>query len=193
MAEEEKSNNSSAGESTGVKKWFVVQTSTGYEKRVQKTLLEQIRRSGLEDKFGEVIVPTEEVVEVRNNVRRKSERRFFPGYVLILMEMNDATWHLVKDTNHVQGFLGCSKDKPSPLTDQEAAKLLETINPSTANPRPKTSYDVGEQIRVCAGPFKEYNGTIEKVDYDKNVVTVAVSIFGRPTPVELEFSQIEKL
>lgn len=173
-------------------KWFVVQTSTGYETRVQKTLLEQIRRSDCADRFGDVIVPTEEIVDVKNGKRRKSERKFFPGYVLIRMVMDDETWHLVKDTNHVQGFLGCSKDKPSPLSDAEAAKILDDINPDTANPKPKTSYEVGEQIRVCSGPFKEYTGIIEKVDYDKNAVTVAVSIFGRPTPVELEFSQIEK-
>ncbi|MGN1356381.1 MAG: transcription termination/antitermination protein NusG [Succinivibrionaceae bacterium] len=174
-------------------KWFVVQTSSGYELRVQKTLLEQIKRSPCAERFGEVIVPTEEVVEVKNGVRRKSERKFFPGYVLIHMVMDDETWHLVKDTNHVQGFLGCTKDKPVPLRDDEAAKLLAAINPDENAPKPKTSYEVGEQIRVCSGPFKEYNGTIEKVDYDKNLVTVAVSIFGRPTPVELEFSQVEKL
>ncbi len=181
-------------ENSEMKKWFIVQTSTGYEMRVQKTLLEQIRRSDFPEMFGEVIVPTEEVVDHRKDGKsRKTERKFYPGYVFIHMIMNDATWHLVKDTNHVQGFLGCSKDKPIPLTDAEAAQMLEAINPNKSKPKPKTSYEVGEQIRVCAGPFKEYTGTIEKVDYDKNTVTVAVSIFGRPTPVELEFSQIEKI
>lgn len=178
---------------TSTMKWFVVQTSTGYELRVQKTLIEQIKRSDCAHKFGDVIVPTEQVVDTnKNGVRRKTERKFFPGYVLINMIMDDETWHLVKDTNHVQGFLGTSKDKPVPLSDAEAANLLEAINPDTSKPKPKTSYEVGEQVRVNSGPFKEYTGIIEKVDYEKNSVTVAVSIFGRPTPVELEFSQIEK-
>ncbi len=172
-------------------KWFVIQTSSGYEARVQKTLIEQIKRSNCPEKFGDVIIPTEEVVEVKNGVKRKSERKFFPGYVLIHMIMDDESWHLVKDTNHVQGFLGCSKDRPVPLTDAEAKKLLDAMNKDFE--KPKTSYEIGEQIRVCDGPFKEYTGSIEKVDYEKSVVTVAVSIFGRPTPVELEFSQIEKI
>jgi transcriptional antiterminator NusG len=164
-------------------KWFVIQTSSGYEARVQKTLIEQIKRSNCPEKFGDVIIPTEEVVEVKNGVKRKSERKFFPGYVLIHMIMDDESWHLVKDTNHVQGFLGCSKDRPVPLTDAEAKKLLDAMNKDVE--KPKTSYEIGEQIRVCDGPFKEYTGSIEKVDYEKSVVTVAVSIFGRPTPVEL--------
>lgn len=173
-------------------RWFVVQTASGYEARVQKTLIEQIKRNGFEDRFEEVLIPTEEVVEVKGHVKKKSERKFFPGYILVKMIMDDETWHLVKDTNHVQGFLGGKKEKPTPLSEAEVQGIFDKINKGDDKPKPKTSYDIGEKIRVCDGPFKEYTGLIEKVDYEKSIVTVAVSIFGRQTPVDLEFSQVEK-
>ncbi len=181
--------------------WFVVQTSSGYENRVQKTLVEQISREDCtcSDRFGrdengqlQIIVPTEQVSERKDNRVRVTQRKIFPGYVLVHMIMDDETWHLVKDTSHVQGFLGPSKDKPSPLSEAEASKILAQLESGENKPKPKTVYTVGDQIRVCDGPFKEYNGTIESVDYEKAVVTVAVTIFGRQTPVDLDFSQIEK-
>ncbi len=172
--------------------WFVVQAYSGFEKHVMRTLKERISISGMEDKFGDVLVPTEEVVEMRDGKKRKSERKFYPGYVLVQMEMDDATWHLVKDTPRVLGFIGGTKDKPAPITQKEADAILRRVESGVDQPKPKTLFEPGEIVRVIEGPFADFNGVVEEVDYDKSRVKVAVLIFGRSTPVELEFGQVEK-
>ncbi|MFW9606693.1 MAG: transcription termination/antitermination protein NusG [Pseudomonas sp.] len=174
------------------KRWYVVQAYSGYEKHVMRALTESVKRSGMEDSFGEILVPTEEVVEMRNGQKRKSERKFYPGYVLVQMEMNEATWHLVKDTSRVLGFIGGTADKPAPITEREAENILRRVAASGNKPRPKTLFEPGEMVRVIDGPFADFNGTVEEVNYEKSTVHVAVLIFGRPTPVELEFSKVEK-
>ena len=157
-----------------------------------RALQERVKLAGMEDLFGEILVPTEEVVEMRNGQKRKSERKFFPGYVLVQMEMNEASWHLVKDTSRVLGFIGGTADKPAPITDKEADIILRRVADGTDKPRPKTLFEPGEVVRVTDGPFADFNGVVEEVNYEKSRVQVAVLIFGRPTPVELEFSQVEK-
>ncbi|HNL91754.1 MAG TPA: transcription termination/antitermination protein NusG [Pseudomonadales bacterium] len=174
------------------KRWYIVHAYSGFEKQVMRSLQERIRRSGMEHVFGEVLVPTEEVVEMKNGVKRKSERKFFPGYVLVHMEMNDDTWHLVKDCPKVMGFIGGKADNPAPITDAEAALILRRVEAGSEKPRPKTIFEPGEMIRVVDGPFNDFNGVVEEVNYDKNRLRVAVLIFGRSTPVELDFSQVEK-
>lgn len=174
------------------KRWYVVQAFSGYESRVAKSLREHIKIHGQEDLFGEVLVPTEEVVEMRAGQKRKSERKFFPGYVLVQMHMNDESWHLVRNVPRVLGFIGGTPERPAPISDREAAKILDRLNESADKPRPKTLFEPGEVVRVTDGPFADFNGTIEEVDYEKNRVKVSVLIFGRATPVELEFSQVEK-
>ena len=173
-------------------RWYVVQAYSGYENKVQKLLLERIEREGLGDRFGEVLVPTEEIVEMRAGQQRKSERKFFPGYVLVEMDMDDETWHLVKNTPRVLGFIGGTADRPAPITEKEANEILQRVEDSTDKPKPKILFEPGEVIRVIDGPFADFNGVVEKVDYDKSRVKVSVSIFGRSTPADLEFSQVEK-
>ncbi len=173
-------------------RWYVVHAYSGYEKRVQGALKERIELHNMQDKFGEVLVPTEEVVEVRDGKKRKSERKFYPGYVLVQMEMDDATWHLVNQTPRVMGFIGGTADKPAPITDREAEAILQRMQDGAEKPTHKTMYEPGETVRVVDGPFADFNGVVESVDYDKSRVQVAVTIFGRATPVELEFTQVEK-
>jgi len=173
-------------------RWFVVHAYSGFEKQVMRSLQERVRLAEMEDQFGEILVPTEDVVEMKNGVKRKTERKFFPGYVLVQMEMNDATWHLVKECPKVLGFIGGKADKPAPITDREADVILNRIRTTTDAPRPKTLFEPGEVVRVNDGPFADFNGTVEEVNYEKNRLRVAVMIFGRSTPVELEFTQVEK-
>lgn len=174
------------------KRWYVVQAYSGFETTVKRSLLEHIARSGLEEYFGEVMVPTEEVVEVKGGQKRRSERKFFPGYVLVQMEMNDQTWHLVKNVPRVLGFIGGTADKPAPISDREAEQILQRVQEGVEKPRPKVLFEPGEVVRVTDGPFNDFNGVVEEVNFDKSRLLVAVQIFGRSTPVELEFSQVEK-
>ncbi len=173
------------------KRWYVIQAFSGYEKRVQSTLQERIERFEMQDLFGSILVPTEEVVEMRGGKKRQSERKFFPGYVLVEMEMNDDSWHLVRDTNRVLGFIGGTSDNPAPITDAEADTILRSVSGEDA-PKPKVMFEVGEVVRVVDGPFNDFNAIVEEVNYDKNKLSVAVQIFGRSTPVELDFFQVEK-
>jgi transcriptional antiterminator NusG len=173
-------------------KWYVVHAYSGFENQVKRSLQERIRRSGLDDSFGEILVPTEEVVEMRDGQRRKSERKFFPGYVLVQMEMNDDTWHLVREVPKVIGFIGGSSDHPSPISDREAEAIIQRVQEGTDKPRPKVLFEVGEIVRVVDGPFTDFNGVVEEVNYERNRLRVAVLIFGRSTPVELEFGQVTK-
>lgn len=173
-------------------RWYVVQAYSGYEAKVKGMLEERIVREGLESKFGEVLVPTEEIVEMRAGQQRRSERKFFPGYVLVEMEMDDESWHLVKNTPRVMGFIGGTADRPAPITEKEANEILQRVEDSSDKPKPKVLFEPGEVIRVNDGPFADFNGVVEKVDYEKNRVRVSVLIFGRSTPVDLEFSQVEK-
>ncbi|WP_226649393.1 transcription termination/antitermination protein NusG [Microbulbifer variabilis] len=174
------------------KNWYVVQAYSGYEKRVASSLKERIELHEMDHLFGDVLVPTEEVVEMRAGQKRKSERKFFPGYVLVEMELNDDTWHLVKETPRVLGFIGGKADRPAPITDREAQAILNRIDDSVDKPKPKTLFEPGEMVRVIDGPFNDFNGVVEEVNYEKSRLRVAVLIFGRSTPVELEFSQVEK-
>jgi transcriptional antiterminator NusG len=159
---------------------------------VKRSLEERIKRFGMEEKFGDILVPTEEVVEMREGQKRRSERKFFPGYVLVQMEMDDDSWHLVKDTPKVMGFIGGTSDRPAPITDKEADAILDRVQEGTEKPRPKVLFEPGEVVRVIDGPFNDFNGVVEEVNYEKNRLRVAVLIFGRSTPVELEFGQVEK-
>jgi len=174
-------------------RWFVVQAFSGYEKSVMRSLQERIELAELQEKFDKILVPTEEVVEIRGGKKQRSERKFFPGYVLVRMEMDDETWHLVKEVPRVLGFIGGTADKPAPITDEEAESILQRVQEGVEKPRPKILFEVGEVIRVTDGPFNDFNGVVEEVNFDKNRVLVAVQIFGRSTPVELEFSQVEKV
>ncbi len=174
------------------KRWYVVHAYSGFEKQVMRSLRERVKRAAMEDKFGEIIVPTEEVVEMKGGQKRRSERKFFPGYVLVQMEMDEGSWHLVKECPKVLGFIGGRPDKPAPITDEEAAKILRRIEDSGEKPKPKTLFEPGEVVRVVDGPFADFNGHVEEVNYEKSRLRVAVLIFGRSTPVELDFSQVEK-
>jgi len=173
-------------------RWYVVQAFSGFEGVVKRSLEERIERAEMGDKFGDILVPTEEVVEIRNGQKRRSERKFFPGYVLVRMELDDDSWHLVKDVPKVLGFIGGTADRPAPITDKEADNILQKVQDGVEKPRPKVLFDVGEVVRVTDGPFNDFNGVVEEVNFDKNRLLVAVQIFGRSTPVELEFSQVEK-
>lgn len=173
-------------------RWYVVHAYSGFENHVVRSLKDRIARSSLQDKFGEILVPTEEVIEMRAGQKRKSDRKFFPGYVLVQMEMMDDTWHLVKEVPKVMGFVGGSSDKPAPITDREAEKILQRVQDGVEKPRPKVLFEAGEVVRVTEGPFADFNGVVEEVNYEKNRLRVAVLIFGRSTPVELEFGQVEK-
>ncbi|MAK91267.1 MAG: transcription termination/antitermination protein NusG [Oceanospirillaceae bacterium] len=173
-------------------RWYVVHAYSGYEKRVQSALKERIELHNMQEFFGDVLVPTEEVVEVRDGKKRKSERKFYPGYVLVQMDMNDESWHLVKQTPRVMGFIGGTADKPAPISDKEADAILQRVADGAERPTHKTIYEPGEVVRVTDGPFADFNGVVEGVDYEKSRLQVAVTIFGRATPVELEFTQVEK-
>ena len=173
-------------------RWYVVHAYSNFEHRVQESLKERIRRAGLDAKFGEILVPTEEVVEMRDGVKRKSERKFYPGYVLVQMEMDEETWHLVKEVPKVLGFIGGSSDKPAPITEREALAILNRVQEGVDKPRPKILFEPGEVVRVTDGPFNDFSGVVEQVNYEKSKVRVAVQILGRSTPVELDFSQVEK-
>lgn len=174
------------------KRWYVVHAYSGFEKQVMRSLKDRVKRASMEDKFGEIIVPTEEVVEMKGGQKRRSERKFFPGYVLVQMEMDEASWHLVKECPKVLGFIGGRPDKPAPISDDEASKILRRIEDSGEKPKPKTLFEPGEVVRVVDGPFADFSGHVEEVNYEKSRLRVAVLIFGRSTPVELEFSQVEK-
>ena len=174
------------------KKWYVVQAFSGYEGRVKKTLVEHIKMHNMEEHFGDILVPTEEVVEMRSGQQRKSERKFFPGYVLVQMDMNEDSWHLVKSIPRVLGFIGGTSDRPAPITQKEANAILNRLEESHDKPKPKTMFEPGEVVRVTEGPFADFNGVVEVVDYEKNRLKVSVLIFGCSTPVELEFGQVEK-
>ena len=174
------------------KQWFVVHAYSGYEKKVKNSLVERVKLKGQEEKFGEIMVPTEEIVEMRGGQKRKSERKFFPGYVLVQMELDDETWHLVKETPRVLGFIGGTADRPAPIKEEEAYAILQRVEDGSEKPRPKTLFEIGEVVRVIEGPFADFSGTVESVNYDKNRLRVAVTIFGRTTPVELEFGKVEK-
>jgi transcriptional antiterminator NusG len=173
-------------------RWYVVHAYSGMEKAVERNIKERIARSGMDDKFGRILVPMEEVVEVKNGQKRTTERKFFPGYVLVEMVMDDDTWHLVKHTNKVTGFVGGAKNRPAPISEEEVMKIVNQMEEGSEKPRHKVEFEVGEYVRVKEGPFTDFNGTVEEVNYEKNKVRVAVTIFGRSTPVELEFSQVEK-
>ena len=174
------------------KRWYVVHAYSGYEKKVALAIKERVELAGMEEQFGEVLVPTEEVVEIRGGQKRKSERKFFPGYVLVQMELSDDTWHLIKETPRVMGFIGGKADKPAPITEREADAILARVHDAEEKPRPKTLFEPGEMIRVIDGPFNDFNATVEEVNYDKSKLRVGVTIFGRSTPVELDFTQVEK-
>jgi transcriptional antiterminator NusG len=174
------------------KRWYVVHTYSQFEKSVQRALLERIERAGMQDMFGQVLVPVEEVVELKSGQKSISERKFFPGYMLVEMEMTDDTWHLVKSLPKVTGFLGGSAMKPSPISQKEVDTIMEQMQAGVEKPRPKVLFEVGESVRVKEGPFTDFNGVVEDVNYDKSKLRVAVTIFGRSTPVELNFGQVEK-
>ncbi|WP_301117309.1 transcription termination/antitermination protein NusG [Pusillimonas sp. (ex Stolz et al. 2005)] len=174
------------------KRWYVVHVYSGMEKSVHKALLERIERAGLESSFGRILVPSEEVVEVKGGKKSITERRIFPGYVLVEMDLTDETWHLVKNTNRVTGFLGGSGNRPAPISDREVEKILSQMEEGVEKPRPKILFEVGEMVRVKEGPFADFNGNVEDVNYEKSKVRVSVTIFGRATPVELDFGQVEK-
>ena len=173
-------------------RWYVVHAYSGFENRVKQSLIERIERSGMQDKFGEILVPTEEVVEMREGQKRRSERKFFPGYVLVQMDMDDDTWHMGKDVPKVLGFIGGTTDRPAPITDKEADAILQRVQEGAEKPRPKVLFEPGEVVRVIDGPFNDFNGVVEEVNYEKSKLRVAVMIFGRSTPVDLEFGQVEK-
>lgn len=175
------------------KRWYVVHAYSGFEKSVQRALIERITRSGMQDKFGQVLVPVEEVVEMRGGQKAITERKFFPGYVLVEMDMDDESWHLVKSTPKVTGFVGGTATKPTPITAKEVEKILQQVQEGVEKPRPKILFEVGEMVRVKEGPFTDFNGTVESVNYEKSRLHVSVTIFGRATPVELEFGQVEKV
>jgi len=174
------------------KRWYVVHVYSGMEKSVHKALLERIERAGLQTQFGRILVPSEEVVEMKGGQKSISERRIFPGYVLVEMALTDETWHLVKNTNRVTGFLGGSGNRPTPISEREVEKILSQMEEGVEKPRPKVLFEVGEMVRVKEGPFADFNGNVEEVNYEKSKVRVSVTIFGRATPVELDFAQVEK-
>jgi transcriptional antiterminator NusG len=174
------------------KRWYVVHAYSGYEKQVKRSLEDRIQQAEMEELFGDVLVPTEEVVEMKGGQKRRSDRKFFPGYVLVEMEMTDETWHLVKDVPKVMGFIGGTADRPAPISQKEADAILNRVQEGVDKPRPKVLFEPGEMVRVVDGPFNDFNGVVEEVDYDKSRLKVAVLIFGRSTPVELDFHQVEK-
>ncbi len=173
-------------------KWYVVHAYSGYEKSVQRALKDRIERAGMQDKFGQILIPVEEVIEMKSGQKNISERKFFPGYVLIEMEMSDESWHLVKNTDKVTGFVGGSVMRPTPISQKEVDNILQQIQEGIEKPKPKILFEIGEAVRVKEGPFTDFHGNVEDVNYDKSKLRVSDSIFGRPTPVELDFNQVEK-
>ena len=173
-------------------RWYIVHAYSNYEYKVKSSLEERVKLMGLEDKFGEILIPTEEVVEMKEGAKRSTERKFFPGYVLVQMEMNDETWHLVKEVPKVLGFIGGSSDRPAPITEVEANRILQRVEHGVQNKKKKKIFEPGELVRVTDGPFNDFSGVVEKVNYEKNRLQVAVQILGRSTPVELDFGQVEK-
>ena len=173
-------------------RWYVVHAYSGFEKSVMRNLIERIERAGMKDRFGEILVPVEEVVEMKGGQKKTAERKFFPGYVLVQMEMDDDTWHLVKSTPKVTGFVGGTATKPAPISEKEVQSILDQMREGVEKPRPKVLFEVGETVRVIDGPFTDFNGNVEEVNYDKSKLRVSVMIFGRATPVELGFGQVEK-
>lgn len=173
-------------------RWYIVHAYSGMEKAVERNIAERIARAGMHAKFGRVLVPTEEVVEMKGGQRKTTERRLFPGYVFVEMVMDDESWHLVKHTNKVTGFVGGAKNRPAPISEAEVQKIVSQMQEGTEKPRHKTEFMVGELVRVKEGPFTDFNGSVEDVNYEKNRLRVSVMIFGRSTPVELEFGQVEK-
>ncbi len=174
-------------------RWYVVHAYSNYENKVKEALEERVEREGLQSSFGKILVPTEEVVEMKMGQQRKSDRKFFPGYVLVQMELTDETWHLVRDVPRVLGFIGGTSERPAPISEKEAAAILNRVEEGVNKPRPKVLFEVGGVVRIIDGPFKDFNGNIEEVNYEKSRLRVSVLIFGRSTPVELEFGQVEKL
>lgn len=174
------------------KRWYVVHAYSGFEKSVQRALIERIARAGMQDKFGQILVPVEEVIEMKAGQKSISERKFFPGYVLCEMEMDDESWHLVKSTPKVTGFVGGTATKPTPISEKEVEKIMQQMQEGVEKPRPKVLFEAGEMVRVKDGPFTDFNGSVEEVNYEKSRLRVSVTIFGRATPVELEFAQVEK-
>lgn len=172
--------------------WYVVHAYSGFEKSVMRALKERVERSGMQEKFGEILVPVEEVVEMKGGKKMTTERKFFPGYVLVQMEMDDDSWHLVKSTPKVTGFVGGTANKPAPISEKEVAALMQQMQEGADKPKHKITFEIGEVVRVVDGPFNDFNGAVEEVNYEKNKLRVSVTIFGRATPVELDFSQIEK-
>jgi transcription termination/antitermination protein NusG len=187
----EQTANMNAAPAEGMR-WYVVHAYSGMEKAAERNILERVQRAEMQHKFGRILVPTEEVVEVKNGVRRTTERKFFPGYVLVEMVMDDETWHLVKNTAKVTGFVGGAKNRPAPISEEDVQKILGQMQEGTDKPRHKVEFVIGEYVRVKEGPFTDFNGTVEEVNYERNKLRVSVTIFGRATPVELEFSQVEK-
>jgi transcriptional antiterminator NusG len=173
-------------------RWYVVHAYSGFEKSVARNLIERIERAGMKDRFGEILVPVEEVVEMKGGQKKTAERKFFPGYVLVQMEMDDDTWHLVKSTPKVTGFVGGTATKPAPISEKEVQSIMDQMREGVEKPKPKILFEVGETVRVIDGPFTDFNGNVEEVNYDKSKLRVSVMIFGRATPVELGFGQVEK-
>ena len=182
-----------AAAGAGKKRWYVVHAYSGMEKSVQRALMERVERAGMQEQFGQILVPTEEVVDVKNGQKSVTERRFFPGYVLGEMEMTDESWHLVKNTSKVTGFIGGKSNRPTPISPKEVDEIMRQMQDGIEKPRPKVLYEVGELVRIKDGPFTDFNGNVEEVNYEKSRVRVSVTIFGRATPVELEFGQVEKV
>ena len=174
-------------------RWYVVHAYSGFEKSVQKALKERIERENMQDRFGKILVPVEEVVDMKNGKRSLTERKFFPGYVLVQMEMDNETWHLVRSVPKVLGFIGGTSDKPAPISEKEAQAILQRVQDGVDKPRPKVLYEPGEMVRITEGPFNDFEGVVEEVNYEKNRLRVGVIIFGRTTPMELEFSKVDKV
>ena len=174
------------------KRWYVVHAYSGFEKSVQRALVDRVTRAGMQDAFGQILGPVEEVVEMKGGQKSITERKFFPGYVLVEMEMNDESWHLVKSTPKVTGFVGGTANKPAPISDKEVEKIMQQMQDGVDKPRPKVLFEVGEVVRVKEGPFTDFHGSVEDANYDKSKLRVSVTIFGRATPVELDFTQVEK-
>ena len=173
-------------------KWYVLHALSGFENKVKKTLEDTIKREGLEESFGEILVPTEEVLEIKEGQKKRTERKYFPGYVMIKMDLNDHTWHMVKNSPKVLGFVGGTGDKPIPLAENEAQNLIQSMQDGADRPKPKVMFEPGEVVRIIEGPFNDFNGVVEKVDFDKNRLKVSVLVFGKPTPIELSLTQVEK-